>query len=485
MDAQPTLVNSSIQIIASILLSSICWYFSVGLQGGFWYLLWFAPVPILLLAFRVNGRTAFFSAFLAYFLGRISWFFFLIKVATIIPAILISVIQGLTFALILLATRRVVLRRDSWITFLAFPVFFTLFEFILMTFSKDGTASSLAYSQANCLPLVQLASLTGILGITFVVCLIPSVIALAWHFWQRKKERLAILFSGGGIIALVFLFGMIRLNELHITKKGLKVGGVVLEEKYHDISRQPDFWRDTLTTQLYAKEISKLADQGAKLVVLPERAININKATETYIIQTLQAIALQKSVSIVVGYTNFRSPVQYNSALLINNQGKVVADYRKVHLVTGLEARFSEGKKIAATKIDYTEYGVAICKDLDFPQYIRQYGQQKTEILTIPAWDFEVDAWMHSRMAVLRGVENGFGCVRVARQGVLTVSNRFGQILAESNAAQGQKAVMLGNLPLDQSATIYSRYGDWFGWLIGILVIGYVFLSFWKKEATH
>lgn len=87
------------------------------------------------------------------------------------------------------------------------------------------------------------------------------------------------------------------------------------------------------------------------------------------------------------------------------------------------------------------------------------------------------DDWLHSRMALLRGVENGFPLVRVARQGRLTISDAHGRILAEASTARGQAAALLGRVPLKTAATPYTRLGDWFGWAnLALALVGGYFL---------
>ena len=88
--------------IAAILVSGLCWYFSNGLNENFWYLLWVAPIPILLLAFRSSWKITFIASFIAYLIGRMSWFSFLATVATLVPAIIFSLLTALIFALIYL-----------------------------------------------------------------------------------------------------------------------------------------------------------------------------------------------------------------------------------------------------------------------------------------------------------------------------------------------------------------------------------------------
>ena len=111
-----------------------------------------------------------------------------------------------------------------------------------------------------------------------------------------------------------------------------------------------------------------------------------------------------------------------------------------------------------------TRTGLAICKDMDFHDIGRAYGLLGADLLLVPAWDFGVDGTLHSRMAVLRGVEGGFAIARAARHGNLTLSDDRGRIVAETGEASGS-AQLVADLPLHQSRTLYARWGDWFVWI--------------------
>jgi apolipoprotein N-acyltransferase len=457
----------------SIVISGLCWYFSNGLTGEYWYLLWIAPIPIIYISIKATGRQTFFISFISYLIGRLSWFVYLVSVATLIPAIFFTLILSFSFALILVLTRKVILKTILWLSVLAFPVFFTAYEFLMLRFSADGTATSIAYSQSNVLPVIQIASITGILGITFMVTFIPSAIAVCLAFIKQKSKIRFILISSGVILLSVLLFGILRINY-NSDKNSVKAGLVVLEEKYHDMSKHPDFLKDTLVTRLYENEISKLAEQDAKMIVLPERAININKETENIIIGMLSNAALKNQVYIITGYTNFKNKQEFNSALVISDEGKIVADYNKAHLVTGLENRFTHGGEIGLFKMQDIQMGISICKDLDFPAYIRKYGKADLNVLTIPAWDFGIDDWLHSRMSILRGVENGFSEIRTAREGRLTISDCFGRVNYESSSSKRQKSILIGNASLQRISTFYTRFGDWFGILVLICAFCFV-----------
>jgi apolipoprotein N-acyltransferase len=69
-------------------------------------------------------------------------------------------------------------------------------------------------------------------------------------------------------------------------------------------------------------------------------------------------------------------------------------------------------------------------------------------------------------MAMLRGVENGYGVVRAARRGLLSVSDRYGRVVAVRSAVGADAATLAAVAPLgDGRPTPYARWGDWFGWL--------------------
>jgi apolipoprotein N-acyltransferase len=475
--------NSSIfsQIIvttAAILFSGLCWYFSYGLTGDLWYLQWIAPIPVLLLAFNTTGKMAFLVSFVAYLIGRLSWFSYLVSVATLVPAIISSVVLSLIFALIIISTRKTVIKNYSWYSVFAFPVLFTTFEFLLAKFSPDGTAASIAYSQSNFIPVIQVASVTGILGITFLVTFLPSAIAVGWYYRREKIKLRKIVIVAVIIMSSSFLFGVIRISNSN-SQNTTKVGLAVLQEKYHNITDHPDFEKEKLVTENYAKQVADLASQGAGLIVLPERAINITKETADQLIGILIGAAKQNHVFIITGYTNFRDDPERNSALVIDNDGNIIADYNKVHLVKGLERQFTPGNKVGLFKFNEVQAGVAICKDLDFPDYIKKYGKTNAAFLCVPAWDFVVDDWLHDRMAVLRGVENGFSEIRTARQGRLTISDCYGRVTSEAVSSKGQAATLTGKVSLQKVHTIYSRFGDWFG-IINLLAA--IFLIFLRQR---
>ena len=250
--------------VAAILFSGLCWYVSYGLTGTYWYLFWIAPVPVMLLSFRGTARRAFLISFLAYLAGRLSWFGYLVSVATLVPAIVFTILPALVFALLLLVVRRIVTRINHWWTIFTFPVLWTGFEWLLLQFSADGSAGSIAYSQADMLLLVQVASVTGILGISFVITFIPSAIAVGWYHRSHGHTLKYISVISVAVIAAVFLFGAIRISNNEAANT-IKVGLVSLDERLHNITNNPDAQRSNCLQQIMPGRLQNSQSRDHKL----------------------------------------------------------------------------------------------------------------------------------------------------------------------------------------------------------------------------
>ena len=94
---------------------------------------------------------------------------------------------------------------------------------------------------------------------------------------------------------------------------------------------------------------------------------------------------------------------------------------------------------------------------------IAEYGDGDAGLVLAPALDFTVDGWWHSRIAVTRGVEQGFSLVRAGQIGLMTVSDASGEVLAED------ERLAVADVPIGHVETVYGKFGNWL--LIPVLLI--------------
>jgi apolipoprotein N-acyltransferase len=365
---------------------------------------------------------------------------------------------------------------------LAFPVYFTAFEYLLFVLSRDGTAASIAYTQSNYLPVIQIASVTGILGISFLISFFPSAIALSWYF--RKNLKMVFILTGLLIIIFsdLFIYGWIRLKKPE-TGKSILIGMATIDEKAYKGVYQHEPGKEMQLTDLYLKEISGLADRGAKVILLPEKAVVVNDSTIDSVLNMFKQLAVNRKIQIIIGGTRNQEGYYLNNAWYVSDQGNILADYQKVNLFEGeVLDGCKPGNKIAVFSQDSIHIGVAICKDMDFQQFILGYSKKSPAIMYVPAWDFVTDGWMHARMAILRSVEGGFSLARNARDGRLTMNDWRGKVLYEASSESGNATSLTGKLSVEPHPTVYARAGDWFGTVNVFAALGFIVFMITKRK---
>ena len=162
----------------------------------------------------------------------------------------------------------------------------------------------------------------------------------------------------------------------------------------------------------------EMVDTGYSMPVIQEHATSWNEGA----VPKLQETAQELSIAILAGVSDRDSSSVYNSQVLIDANGKIIAKYRKTHLVTAapLDERpyFTAGGGFASCKIDKFNFGLGICYDLRFPEFYRTLAvNHGTNVLiNSSAWPFpRVE---HLRiLALARAIEN---------QSYLILANRVG-----------------------------------------------------------
>lgn len=472
--------------LIAVALSGCAYYVSAGL-GEFWPAAWVAPIPVLLLTFRSSWRRSALAAFAAYFLGSLNLFTFFTKILPV-PLVLAQLgLIALVFACAVLVARVAVRRLPPWAAAFAFPAAWTTYEFLSSLRSPHGTSLSLAYSQTDVLPLLQIASVTGLWGITFVVTLFSSAIAVAW--WRRS---LAALAPGLVLAAVAMGYGFVRL-QTPVPQPEVRVGLAATDQGIDAAFETDNPAVALLVAHAYARRVAHLAAEGAQIVVLPEKLVGVTPAGAAAIEQVFSDAARAAHITVIAGFNRFSFRPPRNVAMVFAPDGRAVLEYEKRHMLPGPETGyqigaapgvFSAPPAPAEGRAGATQWGVAICKDMDFPAWSRAYAERGVRILAVPAWDFVRDARLHARMALVRGVEDGFTVARAAQQGNLTFSDAYGRILGETSSSRSPEAYLLGNLPPGPGATAYTRFGDWFGWLSAMVLAGLLAACAVRRQAA-
>lgn len=430
------------------LASGLLFYVSTGL-GEVWPLAWLAPLPVLWLAY--GGARAWkvaTAAFAAYALGQLSLF-----EAYGILGLMLAVLIALTaaaFTASVMAGRWMTRRLPAWAGALAFPCVWVAWEYLFSLISPNGSFGALAYSQVGGPALIQSASLFGLWSISFLICSVASLTALALG---RPAQRLGLLVLAGVMFAANLGFGLWRLAQ----PQAAAIPVAAVADDRIGVSWDADRPHALAATTQYAAHARALASRAA-FIVLPEKFTFLRPQWRDEALAPLQRVADETGATVVAGFDDLASP-RINAALVLRPRQPLYA-YAKRHFVPGLEINYAAGTHAG---LFAPRLATAICKDMDFERTMRGDAKNHIGLMLAPAWDFDRDGWSHARMAVLRGVEGGYAVVRSAQHGLATVSDAQGRVLARTSSAGGEAAV--ASVAPGPGDTLYVRIGDVFAWL--------------------
>jgi apolipoprotein N-acyltransferase len=448
--------------VAAILASGLGLFFGTGLHPV-WWLTWIAPIPVLVAAARLSRRWTFATAFVAWLLGDLNmWNYFHVALEIpLIPVIVFILGPALVFACVVLVYRRF-LRLSGWQAALIFPTLWVTYEFVSARLSPHSTFGNISYSQMNFLPVLQIASVTGIWGISFCLFLFAATVSVLLSGDRVRGTRGWLAAATFVWLVLVIGFGGWRLLSHDPTQNTVMVGLVASDLRENVITVKPE---DTIRLMgRYVDEAQMLAAQGAKVVVIPEK-VGVLLDSELPKVDPMFRDAAQKSgAKIVIGVIHPTTGGRWNEARLYAPNGEIRI-YEKHHMLPAFESDLTVGTSRTEWDESSGHWGMEICKDMDFPELSREYGNDGTALLIVPAWDFVADGWLHGRMAILRGVESGFTIVRAPKQGILTVTDDTGRVLAERVTGSEPFTSLVAAAPVRHSDTVYARLGDWFALL--------------------
>jgi apolipoprotein N-acyltransferase len=438
-----------------------------------WPLMWIAFIPVLLLAAEtVSWRVAAGVAALSMALGNLTLLYYLHGVlrapvtAWLIPISIVSVV----FAGGVLLFRGLLRRGAVFSAAIALPAVWTVFEYLASFVPANGTAGSLAYTQEGFLPMLQVASLTGPWGISFLLLLFPSAVASGVYLRRgRPLQAAAVVGSALAVLAGAILFGAIRLAA-PVSQEKMEVG--LLDTDTVTFAEAAPRMRDLI--QSYAGQAERLAGQGAKIVVMPEKTgLQLDRDTQM-VDAAMQSVADRTGATLVLGVLHVAardgSWDSFNEAR-IYTPDQPIATYHKQHMLPPFESDLRTGNSLTMLSKAPVPIGVAICKDMDFIHPALDYGRAGIDLLLDPAWDFIVDRTFHGHIAIMRGVEGGYAVAHTAKFGFLTVTDDRGRILGEVRTDRGAFASLLVDVPLGHDRTVFDRYGTWFPGLAGLLLV--------------
>ncbi|MBT3914177.1 MAG: apolipoprotein N-acyltransferase [Verrucomicrobia bacterium] len=370
----------------------------------------------------------------------------------------------------------------------------------------------LGVSQFENLPLIQIASVAGVYGVSFLV--VWASVSLLFAVLQIRRSP-ANPWSWTADVALpllalglVFGWGFFRVAKVPPPANKLAVALV------QSSIPQQLIWQSGTGDERLGKvlELSRLAlATKPDLLVWPEACVTILPERWPEVFEMVKS----SGVTLLFGADDVErgaDEVRYfNSAVFLTPDGPQLPSYRKRRLVmfgeyipfektlpfmkylSPIGGSFSAGTEPVQFTLPDGEHTIAplICFEDSFPHGGREHVSPETDLLvnlTNDGWfGAGPEQWQHAANAVFRAVENGVPLVRCANNGLTCWICPLGQVRQfygqESGDIYGAGFVSF-EVPLGQALgrTVYNRYGDVFGWACLLVAVAGLF---WSNRRLH
>jgi len=362
----------------------------------------------------------------------------------------------------------------------------------------------LGSSQASVLPVVQLASVTGVYGLSALLALVSTAAAAVTLGGHRRHVRGAI--AVGALVLLVVAGGTWRVRAAALETTGAPIRVGLLQGNVPQDEKSNPAMADAILDQ-YEALSRQVIGSGAQLVLWPEASVPFyfdldDRATP------VRRLAAEARVPFIVGTDAFEGGSNgapnrfYNTAVLVGTDGRSLASYRKVRLVPFGEyvpfkkllffvgpliesvTDFTPGTEFKVFEVEGTRLSVAICYEAVYGRIAQSFVSGGSELLTTitnDAWFGRSSAaYQHFDQAALRAVEQGRYLVRAANTGISGAVDPYGRVLAKS--ALFETASLTVDVRLLSGRTIYHTIGDVVAWLAVAMTAGLLWTT--RRQRT-
>lgn len=378
--------------------------------------------------------------------------------------------------------------KDNYIV----PFLWVVLEFVRGNLCGGMPWHLLGASQSGYYELIQIASVTGVYGVSFLVVFINTSIVAS-----IKQKRLYPLIISVVVLVVIHIYGISCLNENKVEGENITIAVVqpnlLLEEKW-----------DPNCEKKIVERLEKLTKDAmpADIVLWPETTVQMfskNKRLKNRI----EELSRDLQCAIIVGSQGEAvSPLgksYYNSAFFITPEDGLNNEYRKLHLVpfgeyvplekyfpflryaTPIEDEFRPGSEF--TIFDYKTKNLKIasiiCFEDTFPGLVRKFvlnGASLLVNLTNDTWfGYSPEPYQHAALSIFRAVENGVYLARSTNTGLSCLVDPYGRIKEIVQDQRGEVLYIEGyfrsEIVANKGNTFYTTYGNIFIWIISVALL--------------
>jgi apolipoprotein N-acyltransferase len=480
-----------------------------------WPLAWVGLIPLLLIVSREpQPRRAFMTGWLfgtIFFYGSCYWLTYSmihfgristwLAFAMLIPG---AIVLGL-FPAIFALTLAHFSRKWGGVALAIAPFFWVALEWARLEITGQ-LWNAIGYSQAYHPQLIATARWGGVYAVGFLILTINAAIAFAI---LNRNWRTGLAAAGVVLVLVILFIGQPRMLD----------GSVAGQTDAIVVALQPNVPMDLVKStndllmlndrhfQMSEAALRSLKQDGKpRLVIWPESPMNFTYGTDSQLRERIAAFARLHKTSLLLNSQELApNDGLYNSALLINEDGKLVAQYDKIRLlpfgeyvplprwlpgaglITAIVGDFTAGASYRQMQVGPVKTGVFICVESAYPSIARRFTREGADVLV----NISNDGYLgptavmrqHLANAVFRSVENGRPILRVTNTGITGYITPAGEV-RDTTAAFQTDVRIWGISRTGSRQTFYARYGDAFVALCSAVSLLALAFSF-KRRRTR
>jgi apolipoprotein N-acyltransferase len=464
----------------------------------------------------------FFGVTMYWFLNIMNWFGWIALVGVTLLYFYLAIYFGL-FGWLYFRFKQ----ESLLIKMILVPSIWVLLDYLRSYLLTGFDWASLGYSQYKNLPLIQIADVTGVFGVTFIVVMLnvylkEAICVIASLFFKAKQslhteiassQKSLFAMTRPTILMAIILILWVTYGWEFVTPKAEKPSFASVSVVQGNIPQQQKwsytFW--PIILQRYQWLTEDILKDKPDLIVWPETAFPGILGEDDDMLDPLKSFMARNESDLLLGAIEKIDKNYYNAAFLMNPQGERVTTYHKMHLVPFGEflplrkyikfvakildiGDFSRGEKTIfkyENKVSGMSgtFSVLICFEDTVSSLARDFVNNGAELLvnmTNDGWFGDTHApLMHLQGAVFRAVENRRYMVRAANNGVSVFIDDRGKIydwVEDQNhkriSVAGTKTSIIYFL---KDKTFYTKFGD----IFVIFCLGSCILGFVSRKIPH
>ena len=339
----------------------------------------------------------------------------------------------------------------------------------------------LGNSQVTVLPIAQLASVTGVYGLSGLVAFVSA--SLAYAVVSMGRARIAGFAAAALAVGVVAAWGLVRIGDGRLVREGTAIRIGLIQGNI----AQEDKWNPREARRIFTTYIAMTRDavrRGAEFVIWPESSTPFMFEEDEVGEAIVRDLARELQVPILFGSDQIDRSGDairlYNAAFLITPEGETGAVYRKIHLVPFGEyipfknllyfvsplverlTDFAPGTSMVMLPVGGHQVNTAICYEVVYPSLIREAvlgGSQLLTTITNDGWyGYSSAPYQHFELASMRAIEQGRYLARAANTGISGIVDPYGRIVQRS--AIFEEVGLVGEARILTGRTLYAAIGD-------------------------